>query len=143
MDRPAALEAVAWLHDAARAGAVAQTLRRFARAHHDPLERIEDILAYCGKTFPSRKSSTLNPVDSALLARAVNRAKTHANYATSDVDITWWQRLLLDLDPKRPAGIASTDAEHQAALDRARAIRERLRALGWPEPLLIDGSAPR
>jgi len=81
---------------------------------------------------------TLNPVNPALIARAANRAKPYADTTTSDADVFRRQRLLVDVDPKRPSGIASTDAEHQAAIEKARRIREALRGMGWPEPLLID-----
>ena len=38
----------------------------------------------------------------------------------------------------RPAGISSTNEEHQAALDFASTIRDHLAAIGWPEPILAD-----
>lgn len=47
-------------------------------------------------------------------------------------------RLLVDLDPVRPSGIASTGAEHEAVHERARKVREQLRELGWPEPIYMD-----
>ncbi|MCZ7619256.1 MAG: hypothetical protein M5U32_13445 [Myxococcota bacterium] len=74
----------------------------------------------------------------ALLARSANRARENAESTTSDKDIERRTRLFIDLDPVRPSGIASTAAEHEAALDRARAIRSDLRAQGWPEPILMD-----
>jgi hypothetical protein len=80
-----------------------------------------------------------NPVNPALLARAVNRVRpAPKGESTGDGDILrrWW--LLLDADPVRPAGIASTDAEHQAALDRTQAIAADLAALGWPSPIAAD-----
>lgn len=81
---------------------------------------------------------TLNPNMAALLSRAANRAKAYAEHATSDVDIVDRRRLFIDCDPNRPAGIAATNAEHEAALERARAIRARLHALDCPDPILID-----
>jgi hypothetical protein len=72
------------------------------------------------------------------LARANNRAKPYAENTTKDNEIQRRARLLLDFDPKRPPGISSTDAEHQAALERARQCRDYLRERGWPEPILAD-----
>jgi len=46
--------------------------------------------------------------------------------------------LLIDVDPCRPSGISSTNAEHLAALTRARDIREWLASQGWPEIALAD-----
>jgi hypothetical protein len=81
---------------------------------------------------------TLNPVQPDLLARAVNRVKQYARETTSDMDIIRRRWLPIDFDAKRPAGISSTDAEHIAALDKARQCRVYLRAEGWPDPILAD-----
>ena len=58
---------------------------------------------------------TINPVNPALLARASNRLKVPKS-TTQDVDIVCVRWLPIDLDPKRPADISSTDAEVQAAV---------------------------
>ncbi len=81
---------------------------------------------------------TINPVVPALLARCSNRAQAHAEQTTTDRDIERRRRLYIDCDPVRPSGIASTDAEHQAALDRVQAIARDLTALGWPTPIVMD-----
>jgi hypothetical protein len=81
---------------------------------------------------------TLNQVQPALLARAANRLKPRATVTTSDKDITARRRLLVDCDPVRPADISSTGAEHEAALERVRAIRFELSEEGWPAPVLAD-----
>lgn len=81
---------------------------------------------------------TLNPVNPALLARASNRLETYAETTTSDSDILQRRWLLIDLDPKRPAGISSSAAEHAAALKRAEAIYTWLHDQGWPEPIMAD-----
>src|SRR6266487_5312052 len=69
---------------------------------------------------------TANPVNPALLARAANRIGDYAKLTTGDHDIIRRRWLPLDLDPVRPAGIASTDAEHEIALERARQVRRHL-----------------
>jgi hypothetical protein len=38
----------------------------------------------------------------------------------------------------RPAGISSTDAEHDAALELARHVVEKLTAEAWPHPIYAD-----
>jgi hypothetical protein len=83
---------------------------------------------------------TLNEVNPALLARAVNRLRMVRDREplTSDGDIVRRRWLPIDCDPKRPAGISSTDEEHQLALDRVREIRAALRAEGWDEPIRGD-----
>lgn len=82
---------------------------------------------------------TPNPVNPALLARAANRVQAVGREPlTSDIDILVYRWLLIDADPVRPAGISSTDTEHQAALMRIQEIRLHLLTQGWPEPLVAD-----
>src|SRR3954463_5137698 len=75
----------------------------------------------------------LNPVNPALLARAANRVRpmTERDASTADTDIVARRWLPIDADPRRPSGISSTDAEHAAALDRVRRIRDALSAEDW------------
>jgi hypothetical protein len=80
----------------------------------------------------------LNPCRPDLLARAVNRVKSYAKYTTGDADIVRLRWLLIDLDAVRPAGISSTDGEHDAALARAHEVRDWLLAHGWPPPIVAD-----
>jgi hypothetical protein len=84
---------------------------------------------------------TLNPVNPALLARAANRLKVDARETTADADIVRRTTILIDIDPVRPSGISSTDAERDAAL----ALRDTVRAFltdenNWPEPLAVTMS---
>lgn len=60
---------------------------------------------------------TLNPVVPDLLARAQNRLKAadQKTVTTADKDILCIRWLPIDLDPVRPTGISSTDAELKAA----------------------------
>jgi hypothetical protein len=81
---------------------------------------------------------TMNPVTEALLARSANHVKARAKVTTGDKDTVSRRWLLIDVDPVRPAGISSTDTEHQAALERARQIRFVLAEEGWPAPVLAD-----
>ncbi|MGO9335942.1 MAG: hypothetical protein ACLPY1_00380 [Terracidiphilus sp.] len=57
-----------------------------------------------------------------------------------DADIERRVRLLIDLDPERPAGTNTTAAEKQTARDQAEAVREYLNSRGWPEPMLCDSA---
>jgi hypothetical protein len=81
-----------------------------------------------------------NAINRDLLARASNRVRLvgKADPLTADHDVERRRWLLIDLDPQRPAGIASKDAEHDAARERAEAVRSHLRGEGWPEPVLAD-----
>jgi len=83
---------------------------------------------------------TLNPVNPALLARAVNRLRIIDKDfpLTTDADILVRRWLPIDVDPVRPSGISSTDMEHELAIARALQVRDVLRAKNWPEPILSD-----
>lgn len=64
---------------------------------------------------------TLNPCNPALIARAVNRLRVPKS-TTTDVDAACRRWLPIDLDPKRPSDISSSEAEVRAAEEVARAI---------------------
>jgi putative DNA primase/helicase len=81
---------------------------------------------------------TMNPIRPDLFRQAPNRLITNAVTTTKDSDIVRRVKVLIDCDPVRQAGVSSTEAEHQAALDRIRKIRAFLRILGWPEPIECD-----
>ncbi len=80
-----------------------------------------------------------NVVNPALLARAANRLRAPGKKPTTcDADIMRRRWLLVDFDAARAAGISSTDAEHQAALDLARRVADELDAEDWTRPLIGD-----
>jgi hypothetical protein len=81
---------------------------------------------------------TLNPVNPALLARSKNRLKPYAKQTTSDTDIIRRRWLPIDFDPVRPAGISSTNEEHNAAIARARDVQFYLVDLGFPCGVVAD-----
>jgi hypothetical protein len=80
---------------------------------------------------------TLNPVKRDLLARASNRVQPYAKFTTSDPDIATRRWLPIDLDPIRPAGISSTETEHEAALEAGRATVVWLRERGFSRDNLV------
>ncbi len=60
---------------------------------------------------------TLNSVNPALLARRANRIKlrlSRKDATTADADIIRRRWFPVDIDPVRPSGVSSTDAEHDA-----------------------------
>jgi hypothetical protein len=81
----------------------------------------------------------LNEITPALLARSPEQTTDHLDQTTSDGDIIRRRWLPLDFDPSRPAGISSTDAEHNAAQQAAERCRDWLRhEWGWPDGILAD-----
>jgi hypothetical protein len=81
---------------------------------------------------------TLNPVLPDLLARASNRVIENVRVTTTDREILCRHWLPIDFDAVRPAGISSTEEEHNAALEAAIACRAFLRQQGWPDPVYGD-----
>lgn len=78
---------------------------------------------------------TINPVDPALLARALNRI-TRLDSTTSDKDILNRRWLPIDIDPKRPSGISATGEEVENAKVAADLILKYLEAEGWGRPIV-------
>jgi P4 family phage/plasmid primase-like protien len=78
---------------------------------------------------------TLNPVNPALIARAHNRIDDRAEHATADADVLQRCWFYLDIDPVRPSGISSTEAERKAALATLGSITDFLSGAGWPLPV--------
>ena len=66
----------------------------------------------------------LNELPLSLLARSANRLTTGPKTLTQDKDIIRRRSLPIDVDAKRPAGISSTDTEHDAAIKVAGEIKE-------------------
>lgn len=80
----------------------------------------------------------MNPINPALLSRYCNRYEPYAATTTADHDIQQRRWLLLDFDPKRPAGIGATEDQLQIAKARAESCREFLAEQGWPEPVVCE-----
>ena len=96
--------------------------------------------AICGADASYRPSGVyfvLNEINPALLGRAYNRLRERAELTTSDNNILRRRWLPIDLDPVRPAGVSSSDEEHEAALDRARTIADDM-ATEWERPMIGD-----
>ena len=84
---------------------------------------------------------TLNAVNPALLARRANRIKMRLgrkDATTADADILRRRWFPVDIDPVRPSGVSSTDAEHDAALAAAERIAAYLAEQGFPAPIKAD-----
>ena len=100
-----------------------------------------ELLAQAAGRYDNRAPgiyTTLNEVDPALFARSANKMQQGASNLTGDADIVRRRWLLVDLDPKRPGGISSTDAQHRAAHNLAVTIAGELAQSGWPAPVYAD-----
>lgn len=106
--------------------------------YFDAIEKLVKAAGELSGKFDASCYFTLNPMRRDLLSRCANRVKNFSRYTTADADILRRRYLPIDLDPLRPAGISSTDAEHDAAITLARKISVELSAYGWPVGTVID-----
>ena len=102
----------------------------------DALAMNADVLS--GDTDVPAVYITLNPVIPDLIARSANETLDRSEVTTKDHEIAQRRLLLVDCDPIRPAGISSSDAEHDAAIERSKRIRDYLSSEGFPPSLLAD-----
>lgn len=80
---------------------------------------------------------TLNRLNDACYDR--KHRDTFIEYAAptvSDNDITGYDWLLVDVDPKRPAGTSSTKEQLQASRETAKRIYAWLKERGWYDPIV-------
>jgi len=78
---------------------------------------------------------TLQVIDPRLLARAFNKMKSGIP-ATSDNNVIAYRWLPIDLDPVRPSGIASSDAELQESLNLRDTVSDWIvEHLKFPKPI--------
>ncbi len=88
---------------------------------------------------------TLNPASSGLLARANNRL-IEGSYKkpvtrTLDSEIVCDSWLFIDIDPKRPRGISSTETELAEAREVGKAVRDWLVEMGVPQAALLTAQS--
>lgn len=98
----------------------------------------DEVLRLDRKEPPAAIYCTLNTLQPELLARYRNRMEDWAKATTTDAQIVRRRWLFGDLDPKRPAGIPSSDSEHQHAIVKAFGVVEFLREQGAGEAVVMD-----
>lgn len=104
-----------------------------------PKTAIDALVAAPPALAPEGVYVTLNPLDPALLARAVNRFQEFAKHRATDRDVTRRLWLPFDFDPVRPAGISAMHKEYDVALARADDVERLLTSHGWPVPMRGSG----
>ena len=85
---------------------------------YDDLDR---LAKHAGRLVAVSGYVTINPVRRDLLARSDNRLD-RVRHTTRDGDVTALRWMYLDIDPKRPADVSSTDEEQEAAVRRRDSI---------------------
>ncbi len=109
------------------------------RGFYDDLDALEtDAVALDREETAKGIYFTLNPVRREMLLQSRNQL-TRGKAAT-DADIVSRRVLGFDVDPVRPKDTSATDAQHNAALNRAAEILSFLRGLGWSVALADSGN---
>lgn len=79
---------------------------------------------------------TLNTLNDACYDRIQkNRFEKNAKATTSDNDVVGYDWIMIDLDPKRPAGTSSTNEQIEKAKSKGNAVFQFMRNLGFSKPL--------
>ncbi len=95
-------------------------------------EGLQNMLSYKGVYV------SLNPLNPAVLGRAKYVFKSDKLIGAKDEEVLCRRWLPIDCDAKRVSGVSSSDEEHEKAIAKAKEIREGMRSLGWPEPIVLD-----
>ncbi len=110
----------------------------------DPMKAAEAVIRLDAQCSPRGIYVSLNPHDSALLARSKNRLTEQAREMGRDENVVYRRWLFVDVDPKRPSGICATSIEKQAAVEVAESSREWLMTkFGYCEPIELDSGNGR
>lgn len=112
--------------------------KRTYSGYFTDVERIVNAIQPFDNSPQAQIYFTLNVINSACSSRAqwnkmllVNREPT-----TGDNDIVGRTHVLIDLDPRRPAGVSSSDGELEAAHVKAVAVYRFLLEQGFYEPII-------
>jgi hypothetical protein len=108
----------------------------YAGFFDDPEKCFRTVEKYSG-VVPAIYTN-LNPINPALLARANNRIDEKAGLTAQDTDVLKRSWLYIDIDPVRPAGISSTDNEHDEAITKANEINQQQLKAGWGAGIVCD-----
>ena len=91
--------------------------------YFDDPEKFIEAVRYASK-YSGGIYMPINVLKPDLIARRANKALEFSTLTTADSDIILRQFIPIDLDPKRSAGVSSTDARHSAATAKAWKIFE-------------------
>lgn len=115
-------------------------VNRVVSGYYDDPERfVVDAARWSGKA--PGVYQTLNSVNPSLIARSANHLTDYATATTKDGDILRRRWLPLDFDPVRPAGISSSNEEHDAAIERAQAAARWLVDIGIPKDAIVSADS--
>lgn len=100
----------------------------------------ENLIRELAKNDEKTWYFVMNDINPACFSREQNEKilSKRGLKTTSDTDIERLTWLLVDVDPKRPAGVSSTDAEKDSAYSVIKQIYSYLRNIGFSSPVVCD-----
>lgn len=78
---------------------------------------------------------TLNQVNDACFSRVQSERFLKGKNSTQDTEIDGYRYLFIDLDPKRPTGVSSSESEYKAACKVAGKVERYLADIGFEKPV--------
>ena len=103
--------------------------------YFDDYQAFCDCVELADKTKNSGIYFTLQVIDPRLIGRSVNRLRP-AKQTTSDTNVIAYRWLPVDLDPKRPSGVSSSDTELTAALELREEMADWIVSnMAFPKPI--------
>lgn len=78
---------------------------------------------------------TLNQVNESCFSRTQCEKFMKGVNTTNDTEIDGYTYLFIDIDPKRPAGISSSNEEYKAACDKAGKVCNYMESIGFEKPI--------
>ena len=113
---------------------------RIYSGYFDKMDAVADIIA----RHEDRATGwyiTMNALRPEVAERVKNKIAPAGNTCTKKEDIIRRTRILVDIDPCRQSGTASTQVQLDAAVARAKDVELWLTSNGWPAPArLITGN---
>lgn len=105
-----------------------QFQKKVSGYYDDPEAMARDAVRLSGRS--SGVYLLPNPVRRDLICRSKNQLKWWVKNASKDEDVMRRRWLLIDFDPINDEDVSSTDAEHEAAMERAIEVKEELHRRG-------------
>ena len=103
--------------------------------YFDDHEAFVKAVQFADKSIHGGIYFTLQKIDPRLIGRAFNRLKP-TDLTTADNNVRAYRWLPVDLDPVRPAGIASSDTELKKAMDMREEVAEWvMKNMDFPPPI--------
>ena len=101
-------------------------------------KNVDNLIKHVGRYDNDNIYFVMNDINDGCYSRSQSEKIDIAKNTTSDNDITIRRWLLVDIDPKRPAGVSATDEEKSFAKEIGNKVFSFLRDIGFSRPISAD-----